>query len=133
MNRLILSYLAALVAFLLGDALWLGFVARDLYAREIGPLLLDSPNWTVAAVFYAAYVAGVMRFAVWPNRNAGTGRPTATAAALLGALAYGTYDLTNLATLKGFTATVAVVDMLWGVAITTVTALAGYAAARHKR
>ncbi len=45
--------------------------------------------------------------------------------ALFGFLAYATYDLTNLATLRGYTVTVALVDMAWGTALTAVSATAG--------
>lgn len=133
MKRVALAYTAALASFLLADALWLGVVAYDFYIREIGTLLRDDPSWPVAGLFYLGYVAGVLYFAVWPGLAGGSWRRTAGLAAALGALAYGTYDLTNLATLKGFTPLVAVVDLLWGAVVTTLAAVAAYAAATRWR
>jgi uncharacterized membrane protein len=42
---------------------------------------------------------------------------------LLGLLAYGTYDLTNLATLKNFPTDLAAIDALWGGVLFGVNAL----------
>ncbi len=133
MRRVAVAYAAALASFLTLDAVWLGVLARDFYAREIGALLLDTPNWAAALVFYAAYTAGILAFAVWPGLAAGSWRKTAGLAAGVGALAYGTYDLTNLATLQGFTLHIAMIDLLWGVVVTTVAAVAAHTAASRAR
>jgi len=81
-------------------------------------------------VFYLGYGAGVVFFAVRPGQAAPSARRSAGLGALLGAFAYGTYDLTNLATLKGFTLSVALVDMAWGVTITAISSLAAHGAAQ---
>jgi uncharacterized membrane protein len=81
-------------------------------------------------VFYLAYVAGVVALALWPNRQAGAGR-VALAGALLGALCYATYDLTNQATMKVWSARITLVDICWGAFATAVAAMVGYLAWRR--
>jgi len=51
--------------------------------------------------------------------------------ALLGFFAYATYDLTNLATLRGWSPTLAIVDMAWGTFITALAATGGWVIARY--
>lgn len=125
----IAAYIAAAVSFLALDALWLGVVARSLYQREFGQMLLERPNMPAAALFYALYLGGVVFFAVKPALEAGSWPRAILNGALFGLVAYATYDLTNLATLKGFPVKVVVPDLLWGAAVTAVAAFAGHAAA----
>ncbi len=125
----IAAYIAAAVTFLALDALWLGVVAQKLYQREFGPMLLEKPNMTAAAAFYALYLVGVVVFAVKPALEAGGWTRALLQGALFGLVAYATYDLTNLATLKGFPVRVVAPDLVWGMVVTSVAALAGYAAA----
>jgi uncharacterized membrane protein len=124
-------YLCALVVFLACDAVWLGVVARRFYMDEIGSLLLDPPNWPVAGAFYLLYLVGVVVFAMLPGLETGSLATALWRGALLGLVAYGTYDLTNLSTLKGFTARIALVDMAWGTVLTGVVAAFGLWLARR--
>ena len=124
------AYVATLCALLVIDLIWLGFVARGFYVSQLGPLLRDSPLVAPAAVFYLFYVGGIVWFAVTPALADASWRTAALNGAILGLLAYGTYDMTNLATLKNWPWQVSVVDMLWGGAITAVSATAGYLGTR---
>lgn len=123
-------YLVAAVIFLSIDALWLGYLARDFYRERLGAILLEQPRLGVAAGFYALYVAGLLYFAVIPALNAGSIGLAAFNAALFGMFCYMTYDATNLSTVKGFDATLAIVDVTWGTALTAFTAVATYWIAR---
>jgi uncharacterized membrane protein len=105
------------------DALWLGWLARDFYRREIGSLMADSIRWLPAAVFYLGYPAGLVALALTPI-PAGLG-DAILRSALLGLVVYGVYDMTNMATLKQWSWQLAAVDMAWG---TVVAACAGGAA-----
>jgi uncharacterized membrane protein len=127
---LIITYAASLIVFLALDALWLGVVARDFFVSQMGPLLRDQPNFAIAAIFYAVFVAGLIYFAVVPALREGSLGLAVLNGALLGLLAYGTYDITNLAVLKGFTPALAMVDMAWGTVLSGATAAAGTLAAR---
>lgn len=124
--RWLIAYGSTLVAFALLDFAWLGFVARDFYQARLGALLLPKPNWGAAALFYLAYPAGVVFFAVAPALDTGSVVRAAAWGAILGTLAYGTYDLTNLATLKGWSVPVAILDVAWGALATAGAAAAGF-------
>jgi uncharacterized membrane protein len=124
------AYGFTLAAFLVIDLIWLGVVARGFYVSQLGPLLRDNPLIAPAALFYLAYVAGIVWFAVNPALADGSWRTAVLNGAILGLLAYGTYDMTNLATLKGWPLGVSIVDMLWGGAITAVSASLGYLGVR---
>lgn len=130
MLQMTVAFVAALIAFGICDFAWLGFVAKDFYQAQIGPLLLAKPNWTAAAVFYPLYTAGVVLFCVEPALAHGTWVRALVLGMLLGLLGYGTYDLSNLATLKGWTTSLVVVDVIWGMVVSGVAATAGYFAAR---
>lgn len=133
MTRFLLLYAAvALVLFPL-DVLWLGAISKGFYKSQLGDMLLEQPRFAVAGLFYALYVVGIIVFAVEPALNGngpgGDAWPTwlsaALAGAFLGLIAYGTYDATNYATLKGFPITVALVDCAWGVVLTATSAGVG--------
>jgi uncharacterized membrane protein len=130
MSRYVAAYFAALATLAVLDYLWLGFVARGFIRNQIGPLLLDQPQWTPAVLFYLMYIVGVLIFAVAPALATGSWTRALAFGALFGFFAYATYDFTNLATLKGWTVTLLVVDVAWGTFVTAAAALAGFAAAR---
>ena len=124
------AYFAAALIFCLLDFIWLGIVMKDFYAKQMGTLLLANPRWGVAVAFYVLYLAGVVFFAVAPALQLGELSRAALYGALLGLVAYGTYNLTNLATIKAWSAMLAMVDMVWGAIVTSAAASAGYFAAR---
>ncbi len=114
MRQMILQYLVVFAVFLAIDAVWLTNAGRLFYRPEIGQLLLDRPNFYVAFLFYAIYAAGLLVFVVTPQLTAGTISRALVYGGLFGLVAYATYDMTNLATLKGFTTRIAIIDMIWG-------------------
>lgn len=126
----IVAYFATAVSFLAIDFIWLGFIAKDFYRREIGSLLLEKFNMAAAVGFYLIFVVGILVFAVLPALQAGSWKTALIYGALFGFFTYATYDMTNLATLKGWSVSVVVVDMAWGAFLTGVAALAGYFATR---
>jgi uncharacterized membrane protein len=115
-------YAAALAIFLAVDVAWLKLVAAPMFRREVGAIMLDDPRMGVAAAFYLAYVAGVVYFAAAPALDGGGAWRAAFDGALFGLFCYGTYEATNLATLKGWTPRMAVIDTLWGGFVTAITA-----------
>jgi len=125
------AYLATAAIFLLIDVLWLGYIAKDFYFSRLGELLLEKPNLSVAAVFYAVYVIGIVIFAVGPALKYGSWQTALVYGALFGFFCYATYDMTNLATLKGWPVTIVVVDIIWGTVLTGTSALLGYLITRQ--
>jgi uncharacterized membrane protein len=87
--------------------------------------MAEQPNFVAAILFYAVYVTGLLVFAVVPYRSQPGSRKTLLTAALLGFFAYATYDLTNLALLKGWPLEMSLVDMTWGVALSVAASAAG--------
>lgn len=130
MMKLIGVYAVTAIVFLGLDFIWLTRLAKSFYAEQLGGLLLESPRLGIAGAFYAVFVVGIVVFAVLPAQREGSFLTAAVLGALLGFIAYATYDITNYATLKGWPAAVVVVDIAWGAFVTGVSALAGYAAAR---
>jgi uncharacterized membrane protein len=130
MKRLVIAYAASLATMLALDGIWLGVVAKDVYRQGIGPLMADEVNLVAAALFYLGYPLGLVFFATHPPSSIG---PALMRGALLGLFAYGTYDLTNLATLRGFPAGLAIIDMLWGGVISAAASAVAAAAARRGR
>ena len=127
MSRYLITYIATFVTMVLIDLLWLGVIAKPLYQQGIGHLMAEKPNITAAVLFYILYPMGIVMFAIAPDAASASWLKTFVTAALLGLFAYATYDLTNLATLKGWPASLAAVDMAWGSLVTGVSALAGKA------
>lgn len=126
MIRLLVAYATTLIVFCCCDFVWLGWVAKDYYQSQLGGLLLAQPNWGAAAIFYALYAAGVVFFCISPALDAASLGKAALLGAVLGALAYATYDLSNLATLKGWPLALSLIDIAWGSFVTCVAASAGY-------
>lgn len=108
------------------DWIWLGYVAKRLYEAEIGKLLLDKPLMGPAVLFYALYVVGIVMFAVNPAIEKQSWQYALGMGSLFGFIAYATYDLTNLATLKGWSTKIVVIDMLWGAVLTGAVAVVTY-------
>jgi uncharacterized membrane protein len=122
MTRTLAAYAATTLVMLALDLAWLGLAAVPLYQAGIGHLMAPQPNLVAAALFYAVYPLGLMVFAVQPGAG---WRGAARRAALFGFFAYATYDLTNLATLKGWPTGLALIDIAWGCGVSTVAAAAG--------
>jgi len=122
---IIVVYAAVAAFFLAVDAVALKLIMRPLFERHVDGMLLADPRLGVAAAFYALYCAGIVYFAVLPGAAQG---PWAVMrdGAILGFLAYGTYEATNYATLKGWDWTMVAVDVAWGTALTACAALVGW-------
>jgi uncharacterized membrane protein len=127
--RYLLAYAATAAIFFVMDLIWLSN-AIGFYRERLGNLLLEKPVLGYAAGFYLLYVVGVVVLAVVPALNGGSWASAAIAGAVLGLVAYGTYDMTNLSTLKNWSLTVSLVDMTWGTVLTATSATGGYLVTR---
>lgn len=128
MNPYLAAYLSAVSAMVVLDMLWLGVVAKPVYQQAIGHLMAPQPKVFAVMVFYALYALGLMVFAVGPYAASPAWGRTIFMGALFGFFAYATYDLTNLATLKGWPGRLTLIDMAWGTLLSSVAAGAGKAA-----
>lgn len=118
------AYVSTAVVFLVLDAIWLGTMADRLYRPAMGSILLERFALAPAVAFYLIYIAGVVLFAVTPALQSGRWVTALGYGAMLGLMAYATYDLTNQATLKDWSWTVTVADLCWGTFVTAVSAAA---------
>ena len=118
----VILYIASAVVFFALDFIWLSTMADRLYRPALGDMMLDQPNLPVAAGFYLVYLVGLLVLVTVPAN--GDVVKALWMGALFGFVAYGTYDLTNLATLCGFTPSLVAIDMAWGTFLTASSAAA---------
>jgi uncharacterized membrane protein len=128
--RYLFAYLGAGVVFAIIDAVWLTFMGPKVYKPIIGPLLADKVSIGPAVVFYLMYIAGIVIIAVMPQLRDGTWKGAAFTGAVLGLVAYGTYDLTNQATLKLWATKLTIMDMGYGLVATGLAATVAFHAAK---
>jgi uncharacterized membrane protein len=120
------AYISALLTFIVVDFLWLSTMSSRLYKPVLGDILL--PNFSVmpAVVFYLLYPIGLVIFAVSPALKVGNVSTALLLGALFGLFTYGTYDLTNQATLRNWTSSLTLIDMAWGSVLGALTAAAAF-------
>ena len=114
MKLILSSTILAAVIFLIIDVIWLSFAVKSFYRPNIGHLLLDKPVLWAAAMFYIIYVVGIGVVLIEPSINFENSFSFLFKAFIFGLVAYGTYNLTNMATVKGWSPSVVFVDMVWG-------------------
>jgi uncharacterized membrane protein len=122
---LIKIYPIILVLLIAGDLLWLGVFMKSFYQNNLGHLM-GNVSWLPAIIFYLLYSFGILFFVVKPGLEFGSLTKVLLYGSLLGLIAYGTYDLTNHATLKNWPLVVTIVDIIWGVVLTTLISVISY-------
>lgn len=110
-------YFLALPVFLAMDMIWLVFVAKGFYQKQIGLLMKQNINWSAAVLFYLLFIVGLIVFVVIPSLEKNSWTQAVMLGAFFGLITYATYDLTNLATLKNWPLAITVVDLLWGMVL----------------
>jgi uncharacterized membrane protein len=123
--QFVYTYLLTIPVFAFIDLMWIGFIANKFYQSQLG-YLFGPINWTAAIIFYLLYIVGIIVFAVHPGLVSDSLAKTVILGALFGFLAYATYDLTNLATIKDWPALVTIVDLIWGAVLTGSVAAMSY-------
>ena len=131
MKAFLAAWGATALVFLIIDAIWLGWIAAGFYRRALGDLMLEQPKLGIAALFYVGYTFAIVLLAAAPAAKSGSLSQALLYGAVFGLAAYGTYDITNLATLKNWPTSMAAIDMAWGTVLTAASAAAGYAAYRY--
>ena len=119
------AYASTAIVMVALDLLWLGVLAKPLYQQGIGHLMADRPNIPAALLFYAIFPVGLMVFAVAPYASASGWAETLLSAALFGFVAYATYDLSNLATLRDWPVGLSFIDIAWGTVVSATSTAAG--------
>lgn len=126
----LVAYGAALVVLGVVDVIYLATIAGKMFKETLGDVMLPEFRTVPAVLFYFLYPVGIVIFAVLPA--VGTGRWTTALiyGALFGFFAYMTYEMTNLATIRNWTVSLAVTDVAWGTFVTAISAVAGFYATR---
>ncbi|MEO7053377.1 MAG: DUF2177 family protein [Rhizomicrobium sp.] len=131
MTGIAIRFAVVLLVLVVGDAIWLSYFAKVMFRPVLGDILLDTPRWSAAILFYLIYAAGVMVFPLAMGLHKDAMGTAILSGALFGFLAYMTYDLTNLATIKAWTLPLALIDMGWGAFLTAAATAAGFAVAQR--
>ena len=126
MSRILLTYAVSVPVFFIVDMIWLGLIAGGFYRKALEPLLTPNINWTASIIFYLLFLVGILVFALLPGMERRSLVYTVAMAALFGFIAYATYDLTNLATLRDWPLMLSIVDMVWGSFLSASTATITY-------
>ncbi|WP_045836353.1 DUF2177 family protein [Hyphomicrobium sp. 99] len=126
----LIGYVAFLIVFGLMDFAWLSTTVPKLYLPVLGDSAATNMRLAPAIVFYLFYAAGAVFFGALPGVSSGP-RTAFLCGLFLGAVAYGTYDLTNYATLRNWSLALTVVDMAWGALATGVACMAASVAMRY--
>lgn len=107
-------FFIALVIFFAIDMLWLGLIAKNFYAKQLGDMMTENINWVAAIIFYLLFIIGLVVFVIHPAVEKTSWTHALLYGALFGLITYATYDLTNLATLKNWPIVMTIVDLIWG-------------------
>lgn len=126
MLKYFIPYIAFLLCLLAIDLIWLLGIAKNLYRNEMGPLMSPNPNLIAALGFYLLYGLGALIFVIYPALQKQVWQDALLNGALFGLFCYMTYNLTNLAVMREFSAKLAVIDIAWGSFLTAVCSVVAY-------
>ena len=118
-------YILTAVIFLVIDAIMLTFVMKPLFTKHLGDAMRDSPMMAPAGLFYLAYVAGLVWLVSVPALRADLPQQALIQGAVVGAMAYGTYEFTSMSIMKNWSWQMVATDTIWGAVLTGFSAWAG--------
>jgi uncharacterized membrane protein len=122
--QLVKTIIVTTLVFLSMDAIWLGYLGKQLYLSQMGTFLrlnngAIQANYFAAAIVYLALIAGIIFF-VLPKAQGNVAAALGWGA-LFGFVCYATYDFTNLAIVKSWPLWLSIIDVIWGCVICGVT------------
>ena len=126
MKHYFVRFIITLLVFLLLDGIWLGFLASGLYKEYLGYLIASQTNFIAAGLFYLIYIFGLLWFVIDPNLKSKSANFVFLQGALLGLIAYSTYELTNWAVIKDWPWPIVFIDIAWGALLTGTVAVIAY-------
>jgi uncharacterized membrane protein len=129
--QLLKLYILTIPIFFAIDLLWLGIVAKGLYQKYLGSFLSEQVNWVAAIIFYLIFISGIIIFAVQPAVEKDSVFRAMILGVLFGFFTYATYDLTNLATLKGWPIAIVFIDIVWGMVLTGIVSTGSFLIAKR--
>ena len=114
-------YLITAFVFFVFDIIWLGLISKQLYRNHLGHLMAPQVNWVAALIFYTLFIFGLIFFVINPSIEKGSLSYAILAGGFYGLIAYATYDLTNLATIKDWPLNITIIDLIWGTFLNAMT------------
>ena len=126
MLKIIYTYLLTLPIIFIFDMLWVGVFAKDYYYKHMSPLMKIEFNWLVVPIYYLLFLSGLFIFAIYPGVIETDMKKTLVYAALFGFFCYMTYDLTNLSVVKDWPIAMSIIDIFWGMTLSTFSAWVAY-------
>ena len=126
------AFIAIAIVFTVIDIAWISLYLGDVYDAQLSSIMRAKPLAAPAVMFYVGYIAAIIFFAVRPALAAGKTAVALLNGAVLGAVAYGTYTLTNHAILTEWAWHLVISDILWGTVLTAICGACGYLAARPR-
>jgi uncharacterized membrane protein len=111
---LIISFIFVSSIFLILDIVWLSITVKTLYRPALGDLLKDKPLMWAAVLFYVIYMIGLALIILKPAIANDSILQALWTGIVFGVVAYGTYNLTNMATIKNWSSSIVFIDMIWG-------------------
>ena len=124
-KSLIISFIFVSSIFILLDFVWLSITIKFLYKPALGDLLKDKPLIWAAVLFYVIYMIGLALIILKPALANDSILQALWTGVVFGVVAYGTYNLTNMATIKNWSSTIVWIDMIWGGILTGLSSAVG--------
>ena len=119
-------YLIAVPIFFLIDLTWLGLIAKNIYQKYMGHLMRPTPNWTAAVIFYLLFIVGLVIFAIYPAIRNNSWSYALLYGAMFGFFTYMTFDLTSLAVIKDWRWQIVIIDIIWGIVLSSSVSVLAY-------
>jgi len=119
-------YLIAVPIFFLIDLTWLGLIAKNIYQKYMGHLMRPTPNWTAAVIFYLLFIVGLVIFAIYPAIRNNSWSYALLHGAMFGFFTYMTFDLTSLAVIKDWRWQIVIIDIIWGIVLSSSVSVLAY-------
>ncbi|MEG0077617.1 DUF2177 family protein [Anaerorhabdus sp.] len=118
-------YIITFIVFIVLDAIWL-FSTKGFYAKELQHLMATDIKWVSALLFYLLFVVALLYFVIMPALSSHDIKTMILSAILFGLITYGTYDLTNYATINNWPLSLTIIDLIWGSSVSVLTSLIAY-------
>ena len=116
--KIIFAFFISSFIFFIIDFIWLSITVSSFYRPNLGNLLTEKPVFWAAGLFYIIYMIGLTLLVLKPSIDANSLFLALWSGVVFGVVCYGTYNLTNMATVKDWSPIVVLVDMIWGGTLT---------------
>ncbi|MCK5811325.1 MAG: DUF2177 family protein [Clostridiales bacterium] len=114
MIKWIVIFLVTFIIFMIIDFLWLSIFAKKFYHKHLGYIMAKKQNMLATVIFYVVFIIGLVFFVINPAINKHSVVYAIFVGSFYGVVTYGTYNLTNFATIKNWPISITIIDLIWG-------------------